>query len=327
MWKSIVAGALDRADVSVARIRRAVSRPQTLTVLLLHAITRGFNDADCRGLDPVQAVTVGQLETLLDCCQQAGCTFVSPADVRQGRTGPRSVLLTFDDGYFNNHLAFDILGRRGIPSVLFISTGHIEGGKKFWWDVVHAERARQGATPMQISREKSTLKLRPYYEIERHIDDTFGRDAWRPTGDADRPMSPEELARLAGDPLITIGNHTVHHAILTALSPAEALAEIEGAQASIASITGCRSEVISYPNGNCSPAIREIAVRQGLRIGLTVRPRQNRLPFVDGMGALRLARFCISGDRDIPAQFEACLGEPRFDTPSAIEGAFRRDTL
>lgn len=327
MWKRIVADTLECVDRSIAQLGRPFFRSNTLTILLLHAISSGNKDVSGQGLDPVQVVTVQDLEKLLECCRQHGVTFVSPDDIERGRTPRRSVLLTFDDGYFNNHLAFDVLRRQDVPCVVFVSTAHIESGMKFWWDVIHTERLRQGRSLQEISQEKSMLKGRPYYDIARYIDDTFGRDSWHPIGDLDRPMSRQELTALAGQPLITIGNHTAHHAILTTLSPDEVRAEIDEAEEFIASITGARSGIISYPNGNCSPGVRDIASQLGMRLGITVRRRNNRLPVCTGQNALRLSRFVISCNQDIAVAAHECITEPRYDSPSVIERLVRHDSL
>nr|MBA2253477.1 polysaccharide deacetylase family protein [Nitrospirales bacterium] len=48
---------------------------------------------------------------------------------------PRSVVVTFDDGYADNlYHAKPLLEQYKIPATLFASTGHLGGDREFWWD-------------------------------------------------------------------------------------------------------------------------------------------------------------------------------------------------
>ncbi|MFN0185531.1 MAG: polysaccharide deacetylase family protein [Aquabacterium sp.] len=62
------------------------------------------------------------------------------ASLESGRALPRrAVLVTFDDGFDDNHqYAFPVLQRHGIPGLFFLSTGYIGGHDMFWFEqVVH----------------------------------------------------------------------------------------------------------------------------------------------------------------------------------------------
>ena len=41
-------------------------------------------------------------------------------------------MLTFDDGYYNNHLALPVLEEFDVPALFFISTNHVKQQKCFW---------------------------------------------------------------------------------------------------------------------------------------------------------------------------------------------------
>jgi hypothetical protein len=44
-------------------------------------------------------------------------------------------LITFDDGYRNNHrLALPLLRAHGVPALFFVSTWHLQTGEPFWFD-------------------------------------------------------------------------------------------------------------------------------------------------------------------------------------------------
>ena len=57
--------------------------------------------------------------------------------VDRGRVMPRSVAVTFDDGYEDNYLyAGPILEKHAVPATVFVATGYIGEEKEFWWDEI-----------------------------------------------------------------------------------------------------------------------------------------------------------------------------------------------
>ena len=47
----------------------------------------------------------------------------------------RTAVITFDDGYKDNYInAYPILKKYNIPATIFLTTGHINSDKFFWWD-------------------------------------------------------------------------------------------------------------------------------------------------------------------------------------------------
>ena len=52
--------------------------------------------------------------------------------LRAGTLPPRSVCITFDDGYANNlQLAYPVLAKYGLPATIFLSSAYIESGEFF----------------------------------------------------------------------------------------------------------------------------------------------------------------------------------------------------
>lgn len=276
----------------------------SLLSFLVHGVFRSAEEAQSDLLDPQQGFTVEMLRTLIRHFTREGYRFVSPEDLakRLWHRG-RYVLLTFDDGYYNNIRALPVLEEFGVPAVFFISTDHVKHGKAFWWDVVYREFKKRGRLEEEIRCTVAEYKTRKTSEIESDLRARFGRDALTPAGDLDRPFTPFELHQFANHPLVSLGNHTRNHAILTNYSAVEVKNEIWGCQEGIRQITGKTPRVIAYPDGRDSAAIRAAAREAGMQFGLSVRPGRNCLPLDSATDeALQMKRFTLWGDLDIEAQ-------------------------
>lgn len=106
------------------------------TVLLYHRVCP---PADAATLDAelviAPAVFAQQMAEL-----RARCNPLSLAQLQAALEGdaplpPRAVLVTFDDGYRDlyDH-ALPALEANGVPAVVFVTTGFIQGEVTFWWD-------------------------------------------------------------------------------------------------------------------------------------------------------------------------------------------------
>jgi peptidoglycan/xylan/chitin deacetylase (PgdA/CDA1 family) len=295
--------ALDRL---IARSSLAMGNEDgVLLTFLFHGL---YDDSPTHSgpTDP-QGITVEMFRRFLDHFQRHSYNFVSPHDISRGlHPAGKYVLVTFDDGYYSNSKALPLLEASQVPAVLFVSTDHVMQNKAFWWDVVERKARMSGAPPKQVQQQVERLKRLKTKEAEAQVQAQFGADALRPVGDVDRPLSPSELRGLASHPLISLGNHTMDHAILTNYSPTEVRAQIQGAQDAILAMTGKLPEMIAYPNGNETPAIVEAARSAGIRFGVGVHPGRNRLPLeLRSQDAMTMRRFTLTGDCAIEAQCRA----------------------
>jgi peptidoglycan/xylan/chitin deacetylase (PgdA/CDA1 family) len=280
------------------------SEDGVLLSFLFHSLYQGADEPRSGVIDPQQEITIEMFRRFLDHFQQHGYAFVSQADLVRGlRPGGKYVLVTFDDGYYNNVRALPILNEFNVPAVFFISTNYVKEGKAFWWDAARRETHKRGTPKERVDRLVADLKRLKAVEAETQLKKEFGDAALKPVSDLDRPFTPAELRDFAKHPLVSFGNHTSDHAILPNYSEAEVRAQIQSAQDDIFAMTGKRAEMIAYPNGDESPAVVDVARSLGFRLGVGVEPGRNRLPLAMGSHeAMTLKRSTLHAGSAIEAQ-------------------------
>ena len=88
-------------------------------------------------------------------------------------------------------------------------------------------------------------------------------------------MDWEELGRLAADPLVTIGAHTVNHVMLAKTPERQARSEMAMSRAVIEASLGLKPDHLSYPVGDptsAGPREFRIAAELGFKTAVTTRP-------------------------------------------------------
>jgi peptidoglycan/xylan/chitin deacetylase (PgdA/CDA1 family) len=199
--------------------------------------------------------------------------------------------LTFDDGYFNNILAIKILNEYKIPATFFITTKNILSHESFWWDVVFKYRIREGITLKKIREEQSYLKKFKYNFIDNYLIEHFGADATKPWSDIDRPLTIDELKIISQDPLVTIGNHTHNHTILTLYNAEEITDQFRKSTNIFSEIIGLEPKFIGFPNGNFNPEILEICKKEVFSIAFSTIKKVNKLPVKSDNTIMNLNRL------------------------------------
>jgi peptidoglycan/xylan/chitin deacetylase (PgdA/CDA1 family) len=68
--------------------------------------------------------------------------------LQDGKRLPRSIAITFDDGYANNlYRAKPLLERYDIPATVFVTSGYIGKTQEFWWDELEQVLLKPGRLP------------------------------------------------------------------------------------------------------------------------------------------------------------------------------------
>ena len=293
----------------------------SLSTFLFHGLFDNRAEIEAGHADPQQSVTVDDFRWFVEYFLSHGYRFVAVADVLAGLPpAGKYALVTFDDGYTNNARALPVLRQFGVPAACFVSSAHVERGRCFWWDVLYREARSRGAAAWEIAAEVRRLKRLPFDRIESELTDRYGAAAFAPRGDADRPFTPAELKAFAADPLVTIGNHTADHAILTRCSAAQVADQLSRCQSALRELTGVTPSCVAYPNGDYSETVIAACRDLGLRLGIGVEPRKNRLPVdLTTDAAFRLGRFTPAGGAALRAQCRVFRSDVRlYDTMRSL---------
>lgn len=299
---------LSAVDSSLSPLGSRFERPSLIS-FLFHSVFESDDEIDSGLVYPQEAVTLTGFRVLVEYFLDAGYRFVVARDIEAGLQPPGSfVWLTFDDGYANNRRIVELLREYGIRATLFVATGYVESGRRFWWDAIYAERHRRGVSAQRIEAEIETLKRRGQGFVDSYLEREFGPRAHSPRGELDCPLTSQELGSLAQSALVEIGNHTVDHAILPLLSSTEIERQLVGAQERLRDLTGVSAGCVAYPNGDYDGRVLDLARRAGLSIGVTTAHRKNRLP-VPRSQQLELGRFQLDPVKDVRAQAQVVRSE------------------
>lgn len=249
-----------------------------------------------------------------------------------GRAPPRdAVVVTFDDGYDDNHdVALPILRETGVPATFFVSTGHIDSGRTYAFDwVVHAVLrapagrfvlpalgleaelgADHGPRRAFAARALDRLKALDGAAQQQAMDALFAAAGVGPPGAAanSRPMDWARVRALhaAG---MEIGSHGTHHRMLAKLDEDGIRAELAQSRDAIARELGAPPQVLAYPVGGrdaFDDRVVRIARELGYRIACSYLPGRNPVGASDWFALRRIAVERDTG----PALFAARLALP-----------------
>lgn len=199
--------------------------------------------------------------------------YASCGEKKQGRDRPTPLVLTFDDGYYDNYThGFALARELQIPITIFLIPGYIESGKSFWWR--EGERLAQLAQLDSVSidghryclkqQEDRELLARAIDEHLRHARslaerEEFLRDMLQMLDvpshvpveeEAVRPLNWTEIREMDESGWVSFGAHTMHHPILAYLeSPEEVRREVRECRDTLARQLGHPVRTFAYPVG------------------------------------------------------------------------------
>lgn len=274
-------------------------------------------------------ISEAKLRRLLKMLQKAGyrtCTVNQLMEELEAGVVPENVVvLTFDDGYRDNHdLLLPILQSMGATATIYVQTGPMKGRLNwlhhYFW-ALHsvgphdlAERLAKQVDRMHLKTDLRNLPSQPVaaeYEMKRLLKyevtpadrDSALAKIFEDLGGVDADLArevylgPEECRTLdkAG---VEIGAHTVNHLILSSLDATQQRLEIEGSLRDLESWLGHGVASFAYPYGRTwdyDDHTLGILQELGFRSATTAMPGLNDAD----TPPLELKRTAVNEDSDL----------------------------
>lgn len=317
---------LDAIGVTEAALRLRRATPvRSLTVLMYHRVASSAGGLFDEGVvDATPEEFDRQLALMKRYFSIVGGDEVI-AYARGGRLPSNPALITFDDGYLDNHdQALPILLRHGLRATFFIATSYISERRLFWWDRIShavkssprdricleyptrqeiplgADRGLAISLLMRIVKDRYALDLPRFLD---HVTEVCGVhwSAEVERGYADRLLMTWDHVRALRRAGMDVQSHTRTHRVLQTLPVAALDSELAGSRADLERELGEPVRMISYPVAKSiarAPAIRAAVRAAGYEVGFSGArvPR----PF-SAFDALDLRR--INVERDLPLSY------------------------
>lgn len=245
-------------------------------------------------------ITPEFLETTVAFLRHEGVKIISidevPDRLRSSAAGRPFAVLTFDDGYRDNiEHAWPVLKRLRAPWTVYVVKDYADGVGSLWW--LELERAIEELDtieivigsdefflPAQTTMQKNSafhvlhrrLKRCTQEQLRKSVADLSARVGFAPNRLVeDLCATWDEIAMLVQDPHVTVGSHTLSHAILARHDDDCATNEIAESKAAIEEKLGRPIRHFAYPHGDPGSAgLREFELsrRSGYATAVTTRP-------------------------------------------------------
>jgi peptidoglycan/xylan/chitin deacetylase (PgdA/CDA1 family) len=271
--------------------------PNRLTTLCYHGVLPKRLQLADHGFYTTVSVSDfrAQLEWIANRFQVVSCAQVQ--EHYQGGTPlpPKALLITFDDGYWNNlNWAAPILAEYGFPAIFFLSTSYIGSTDLFWFDDLPRRVMKWPGRTIPVPGTGDPLPL-PADPLERRkvcwrisalckrvpdsVRVTYQEFLRQKTAGYELPFDEDmhriltwnEVRSLA-EQGFEIGSHTSTHPILTQLDDQGVNHELSDSRVRIEAELNRPCYALAYPNGTASDYDRRVgrlAQAAGFQVAFT----------------------------------------------------------
>jgi peptidoglycan/xylan/chitin deacetylase (PgdA/CDA1 family) len=194
-------------------------------------------------------VTPEKLEEIINFFQIKGFSFISLDDFLHDSSIEKFVIMTFDDGYYDNfEFAYPVLRKNKIPHTIYISNSFIDNKGFLWWNALEELILRNNSIKISGIEDLEDVKIELRNGKEKQLGFLFLRDLiMSRLNKVSDPLyeslfsafenelcysslynmlDSKTLVEFSSDPLVNIGCHTVNHLNLSIVSDDQLVKEI-----------------------------------------------------------------------------------------------------
>lgn len=241
----------------IERFARAV-RPARGIILAMHRVSKECPSGPLGGL----TVSVEDFSACVELLRSRGFEVVTMSEAVARMSvedhGPPFAVLTFDDGYVDNHdLLLPLCERLSLPAVVYVTTGFVDRTHPMWW------YGLEDLFDLHASIQCGEHHFERFEHLHRHVlglppgdamqfVDCLQRDYRIDFGDVtDRHAMTWPMVRdLAASGWVEVGAHGVSHAALARLAPDAADQEIRVSGERLEQELGLPTAHFAYPYGD-----------------------------------------------------------------------------
>jgi peptidoglycan/xylan/chitin deacetylase (PgdA/CDA1 family) len=255
----------------------------------------------------------------------------------------RFACFTLDDGYRDNRdHALPVFREFDVPCIVYAVSEFADGTGRLWWVALERAIANASAIEVEIGGRMTRMETRTAaekqaaferlhdwlralpgeHDVRREVAALCARHGVDESAICrEFCMSWDELKAFAGDPLVTIGAHTITHPNLAKQSEPVALNELRASRERIEAALGHGVLHLAYPYGDrmaAGPREFALAKAAGFKTAVTTRPGMLFPESADHVTALQ--RVSLNGNY----QDERILPVLTSGAATAVWNGFRR---
>lgn len=268
------------------------SKFEAAVILMYHSVS---SESDRNWIDPdndiPEEMFEKQMRYLHKNCKVVSMDHLCRCIRNNSPIEPRTVVITFDDGYRNNlGNAAKVLDRYQFPAIIYLATEYISRGEAQWIDELYSyfkfrtinTLELDGFGKLDLSSKESAeeayeslkLRLREFERGNRRLLLDRIKKKLRPSPIPTRlTLSWNELSeQLTEFSNITLGVHTQNHVNLTSLGPESIDNEINLSISDVLKNLGVEVKHFSYPYGRWNDIVRSRVEQASLYSAVTTEP-------------------------------------------------------